>query len=407
MRVLRGWVAAHLVATCCFLTATKANNNEHQIGVWQSGPESGPLDAGGMVYDPGNEELLLVGTAYGTNNVANCFVARVPLNENKGATLLLPLSSALHRCDLMAALQLGSVTIVAGTESQRVNELGQADGFEPILHPLSWEQDEDGAEVPASSARSFAALRRPTISYPFRPLTPPSTLFFPIHYTYPTALTANEKNELYMASIHRVHVVARDQIGSANADIKIQIMFQISKFLVTDNITHPLEEEWSIVHPTTLFEEKPDTISALELSLFDWVPHTNHTETEAPGIGVGVAQARQAATEVYSYDYRYDGALITGLEYVPTSADQSVLLIAGSAPGTPEDLHPFKTESQLGVWDGYISKLSSDTGDMVWNNYQVSSQPNRSDFYSFYLPSPRGLSFGCLCSWFQPKEQRE
>lgn len=465
-RIFQLWLATLVTTASAWdiksLFAGRQLEEEELEPIWgyQQGSANAHTDAGAMVYDYKHDSVVLVGTTHDNQFFVDdgaigvdCFIATIRLPDTadevsaKEAAASSPELAAaaaqqrvhwvlsgkhrvatpnvLDRCDLVASLY-GEIessatshdhTFVGGTLAVNQNHKRDPIAVQPLLYETtiknfmtegvnSKTEVETGEPLQLFEAPPFGNVNGEPIGIPKK-----NDIIIP-------AMMVGHKHDLYIASVHRILVLHPDEIGKPNAAPKLQISLGIAKFTATDDTTEPLKKEWSHIEPTTILEVKADDVPHVTSGLFHGNPgmtpqeaHEFELEEHEIENEINEIEEEQEAYEeeqmqldVYRHEYKNDGVLISGLEMVETSATESYLLIAGSAPGTQKgqqgknsnhsmaENHPFMPHapgytSNIGDWDGFVAKLDPRTGALSQANigintwgYRLHTQPKRNDF---------------------------
>lgn len=350
------------------------------------------------------------------------------------------ITSSLDRCDLVTSLAsedgMGGShkhVFVGGTIAVATTDNGK----DPMaVDPLIMEADigfYQGSDEGTNKIETGAPLE---VGVAHTTNSDPSSQPIKSSITIPTALTSYG-HYVYLGSVKRTLSASQETLASMQSSqvsqnqLVMQISLVLTKFEVMDGANASLKQTpvWTREYPTDIVENRsPTGGTPVTSSLFYNGPGPNVSATNAQTQQSQVAQqmqqmeSQQAAYEdsqlgTYRYQYRYDGVLISAIEVVDTgsSEDEAIMLVAGSAPGLPGNntsRFPFMDNSQtfVGDWDGYITKVSARTGiisrpanyaspefDNNMNTwmYRVASQPKHNDFVqSICVPRlPPGAAF--------------
>ena len=441
--------AANTKTNAGLLLRRALQDNKEEVALaelWgvQSGSANAHSDAGGMVYDPARDEIILTGTTHDNQFFADdgaagvdCFVASVPLPDPTtelsasqladtnaivgmmaasherglwkfGAKHRMTTTNDLDRCDLIVRMNANVTdgatshahTFVGGTLAVATNDNNIATSVEPLLYEASITAEGGSAQSTIVTSEPFKVFEADEVSS--GTVQPKKN-----DLIIPAIMTAHH-HQLYVATIHRLLVVTE---ASSNASPSMRIALGLTKFTVTDTTSTPLKQEWARTFSTSILEVKGGTTPALTSAMFHGgpgnVPMTLQEQEMEEEINE-IENEEEMHFDMHRHEYKNDGVLISGLEVIDVDEDETepFLLIAGSAPGTKESrvgpeanhtmsMHPFMdtAHTMVGDWDGYVAKINLRTGEvlkpvdagtmnLVQNtwSYRLQSQPKRNDF---------------------------
>ncbi|CAB9519520.1 expressed unknown protein [Seminavis robusta] len=424
--------------------------------VWgvQSGPATGHSDAGGMIYDIKRDSVILVGTTHDTQffqddnaSSVDCFVATVQLpslaeeiseaaaangnalpsdtrpNWKFTARYRVTTTNDLDRCEFVTAIwgddgqEFNDQYYSAGTLAVRKNDDKQAVAVHPFLMQLhlNFFDDASGA-TNVSTSQQYKVLEKPVNPGGDFPLTLVNN-----DLIIPAAMTSDRQN-VYVATIHRVLVVSRP---NNQAQSSFQLSLGVSKYSTTttpDENGNPFSEQWSRTYRTSIVEARNDGVPHVTSGMFhadgglspqqlhDLQNEQSQIEEEINHMEEEEQEYKEEEMNLHRHEYIHDGVLISGLEAIETENEgDQYLLIAGSAPGTREAVdhggdanhtlssHPFLDgrAAHIGDWDGFVAKVRAENGQVMsppdsgssdgrpvhntWS-FKVATQPRRNDF---------------------------